>query len=67
MHREARTVGMLDFYEGMSVVTKIYAAIKNALKELESVHRPESGFASSNVESALIAASRMKFKWLKGL
>jgi hypothetical protein len=38
---------MLDFYESLTVLVKVIAAMKGAYEELNEVHRPDNGLTHS--------------------
>ena len=48
--KDSESIGMLDFYESLSVIVKIVAAMKGAFDEIYEVHRPDNGLTSSSLE-----------------
>ena len=46
-------------------MSKINAALVQAMEELNGVHTPENGFARSCMEKALILEARIKLKLLR--
>jgi len=44
---EGHEIGILDFYESLSVASKVIAAFSHTLTELSTVHRPENGFIAA--------------------
>lgn len=46
--------GITDFYESFSAITRIHAACQQAQIELEHIHSPENGMASSALEQGLL-------------
>lgn len=62
-----RSIGLLDFYESMSTISKVNAALQQSLEELIHVHTPENGLAVSSLERVLIVEARGKLKILRNI
>jgi len=45
--RHSQRVGILDFYESLSLITKFHQVLSSNFKELQEVHKPESGLMTS--------------------
>ena len=56
---------MTDFYESLCAITRVHAASEQAFAELESLHRPEHGLASSCLERALLLEARGRLKVIR--
>lgn len=52
-------IGLLDFYESMTVVPKFNAALQQALNQTIDVLKPENGLATSIIELSLLKESRL--------
>lgn len=50
---------MLDFYESLSIVPKINAAIFQAFESLEDSLKPENGLAASILELCMLREVRL--------
>lgn len=59
-------IGMLDFYDSLTIMVKIVAAIKGAVGEIHQTHRPESGLTSSALELATLKFIQAELKIVKG-
>lgn len=57
--------GLTDFYESLCAITRVHAASEQAFAELESVHRPEHGLASSCLERSLLLEARGRLKVIR--
>lgn len=44
---QSKDIGILDFYESLSLLPKLVATIQHVCKELYEVHRPDNGFISA--------------------
>lgn len=53
-------IGMLDFYESMTVVPKFNAALQQAYTQTIDALKPENGLATSILELSLLKESRIK-------
>jgi hypothetical protein len=42
--QESKEIGILDFYESLSIMPKVVAAIQTSCQELQNVHNPDNGF-----------------------
>lgn len=52
--RRSDRIGMLDFYESLTVIVKVAAALKLAFNEIYEIHRPDNGLTSSCLELATL-------------
>jgi hypothetical protein len=59
-------IGILDFYESLSIMVKIVAAIRGAVDELNDAHRPDNGLTSSSLELATLRYIHAELKIVKG-
>jgi hypothetical protein len=48
--RHSERIGMLDFYESLTVIVKIIASMKMAFNELNNAHKPDNGLTISALE-----------------
>jgi|APCry1669189241_1035207.scaffolds.fasta_scaffold412045_1 hypothetical protein len=55
-------VGVFDFLESISTLSKVEAAMQQGLSELISVHMPENGLAVSSIERAMLIEARGRLK-----
>jgi hypothetical protein len=55
-------VGVFDFLESISTLSKVEAALQQGLSELISVHMPENGLAVSSIERAMLIEARGRLK-----
>jgi hypothetical protein len=55
-------VGLFDFYDSLSIVPKINAALFQAFVELVKVNKPENGLAFSVLEQELYKEARLIVK-----
>jgi len=51
---KSERIGLLDFYEGFSVMPRVLAAICGAVKEVEEGHRPDNGLLSTCLELSTV-------------
>lgn len=56
---------MLDFYESLSIMVRIIAAMKGAYDELHQTHRPDNGLTSSSIELATYRYILAELKMVK--
>jgi hypothetical protein len=61
----ATRVGIFDFLESISTLSKIEAALQQSLSELINVHTPENGLAVSSLERAMLIEARGRLKIVK--
>lgn len=59
------TVGVLDFYESLSIMPKVIASIERAVREIQEVHRPDNGLQASALEYAALQVLLADFKVVK--
>ena len=45
--KESKDIGILDFYDGLSNITKVVAACSHTCAEMQEVHKPDNGFISA--------------------
>jgi hypothetical protein len=55
-------VGVFDFLDSISTLSKVEAALQQGLSELISVHMPENGLAVSSIERAMLIEARGRLK-----
>ena len=53
-------VGLLDFYESLTIVPKIYACLHQAFEQTVDALKPENGLATSILELCLLKEARLK-------
>lgn len=53
-------IGTLDFFESLTIVPKINAALYQAFEELQDALKPENGLAMSLLELCLMREARLK-------
>jgi hypothetical protein len=58
-------MGPTDFYESLSVITRINAALVQASEELHSTFKPENGQFSASLDRALINSACGLLKQLR--
>lgn len=63
---QSERIGILDFYESLTILVKIVAAMNGAIKELYDVHRPENGLTSSAIELSTLKFIHAELKIIKG-
>jgi len=63
LHTES--VGLFDFYDSLSIVPKINAALFQTFAELVNVNKPENGLAVSALESELYKEARVVVKRMR--
>ena len=56
----------MDFYESLSVLVKIAAALKIAFNELNEVHKPDNGLSTTCLEIAMYKYVLSELKIVKG-
>ncbi len=59
-------IGMLDFYESLSILIKVIAAMKGAFSELYEIHHPENGLTTSAMELCTYRFLQAELKMVKG-
>lgn len=59
------SVGLLDFYESLSIYPRINAALYQTFEELINVNKPENGLATSALEMELYKEARLIIKQLR--
>ena len=47
---EGRPIGILDFYESLSVLPQVVGAMQGACQELRDAHRPDNGFMEAAMD-----------------
>ena len=50
MTAEGRPIGILDFYESLSILPQIVAVMQHACQELQDAHRPDNGFMEAAMD-----------------
>jgi len=63
--RASERIGMLDFYESLTALVKVAAAIGTAYSEIHEVHRPDNGLTASCLELATLQHIQGELKALK--
>lgn len=63
---QSQRIGMLDFYDSLSIMVKIVAAIKGSVVELNDTHHPDNGLTSSALELATLRFIQAELKIIKG-
>ena len=63
---QSERIGMLDFYESLTICVKIIAAMKGAYEELNDVHRPDNGLTHSSLELCTYRYLHAELKMVKG-
>jgi len=58
-------VGLLDFYESLSIFPKVNAALHQTFDELVHVNKPENGLATSALEMELYKEARLIIKQIR--
>lgn len=64
--KNSTRIGILDFYESLSIIVKITAAMKGANKELQDVHRPDNGLSATCLEISTYKFILAELKQVKG-
>lgn len=59
-------IGMLDFYDSLTVIVKIIAAMKGTFEELYDVHRPDNGLTTAALELSCYRYLHGELKYIKG-
>lgn len=59
-------IGMLDFYESLTILVKLIAAMKGAFTELYEVHHPDNGLTLSALELCTYRYFQAELKMVKG-
>lgn len=59
-------IGMLDFYESLSVMVKIIASMKGAYDEIYETHRPDNGLTATSLEVSTYRYLLGELKVVKG-
>ena len=57
---------MLDFYESLTVLVKVVAAMKGACTDLAEVHKPDNGLTLSALEICTYRYIHAELKLIKG-
>ena len=50
MTSESKPIGILDFYESLSLLPKIVSAMQSSCRELRDVHKPDNGFMEAAMD-----------------
>jgi len=57
--------GVLNFYESVGCITRVYSLIETIYQECIEIHKPENGQASCALNTAVIIFSKTKLKLVK--
>ena len=57
----SRSVGLLDFYEGLSTIHWLHSVIECALEEMVDIHKPENWMRVTALHLAVIKAAHAEF------
>ena len=49
--QEGRPIGILDFYESLSILPKLVSVMQHTCQELRNVHRPDNGFMEAAMDT----------------
>ena len=63
---DSKVIPILDFYESLSMLTKVHGVITSAFDHLEEHLKPENGLAFSCLMRAVFLEARVTFKIVKG-
>ena len=64
--KHSERIGMLDFYDSLSVIVKIVAAMKGVMEELHDVHRPDNGQTDASIDLCAYKYLLAELKVVKG-
>lgn len=64
--RHSQKIGMLDFYESLTVLVKVIAAMKGACNELSEVHKPDNGLTLTALDIQTYRYIHAELKIIKG-
>lgn len=64
--KNSERIGILDFYESLTIMVKIIAAMKGAYSELNEVHRPDNGLTATALEISAYKFILAELKVVKG-
>jgi hypothetical protein len=63
---QGKEIGILDFYESLSYITKIAAVCHHSIKEINEVHRPDNGLISAAMELQVLKYLLAELRAVKG-
>lgn len=63
---QGKEIGILDFYESLSYITKIAAVCHHSIKEIFEVHRPDNGLISAAMELQVLKYLLAELRAVKG-
>ena len=64
--KQSKKIGILDFYDSLTIIVKIVAAMKGAVAELQEVHKPDNGLTTTALEIATYKHILNDLKQVKG-
>jgi hypothetical protein len=64
--KDSERIGMLDFYDSLTVLVKVIAAMRGACLELGEVHKPDNGLSLSALELCTYRYIHAELKLIKG-
>ena len=54
LSRNSQSVGILDFYESLSIISKFWVVMRTGFRELMDTHKPESGLMAGLLEVSFV-------------